>query len=106
GVERIGGDGREIVLDLVGTERAPEIAADGAGLVRKDECWGLAHSRRLRPGVRLQRQLDNPLLGQAEGVVVPVMALYGLGIALLRHHLLAQRLHAIEDLLDKVRTDP
>src|SRR5438128_1196399 len=29
----------------------------------------------------------------------------GLGIALLRQHVLAQRLHAIEDLLDKVRTD-
>src|SRR5439155_21870963 len=53
----------------------------------------------------LQRQLDDPLLGQAEGVVVPVMALDGLGIALLGQHLLAQGFHRIQDLLDEVWTD-
>src|SRR2546421_397470 len=53
----------------------------------------------------LQRQLDDPLLGKAQGVVVAVVVLDRLGVALLGQHLLAQRLHTVEDLFHEVRAD-
>src|SRR5438270_4725695 len=52
-----------------------------------------------------QRQRDDPLLGKAQGVVVTVVVLDRLRVALLGQHLLAQRLHAVEDLLHEVWAD-